>query len=293
MRSKLFVPGSRPEFFQKALASQADALSFDLEDAVAETRKAEARALLAQFLRAQAPRGGAGKTLIVRVNGIDTEHFEADLAAVVVPGLHLVNLPKPETVEDVRRAAAAIEQAERANGFPAADARVGLLLNIESPLALRRAGHLASAHPRVAGLQLGLGDLFEPFGIHRRTPEAIAAAMFAVRMAAAEAGIFAYDTVFADISDADGFRAEAELSRRMGFLGKSCIHPSQIALANDVYRPSDDEIAHAVRVVEAAARADADGIGAYVVDGKMIDPPFLKRAQSVVAVGRRLGLMPQ
>ncbi|MGO4281315.1 HpcH/HpaI aldolase/citrate lyase family protein [Cupriavidus sp. RAF20_2] len=290
MRSKLFVPGSRPEFFAKALASDADALSFDLEDAVAEEKKGEARVLLSGLLRAAETRAST-KTLIVRVNGLDTPHFEADLAAVVVPGLHLVNLPKPESADDVRRAAAAIEQAERANGFGDSDAKVGLLLNIETPRALRLAAELAGAHPRVAGLQLGLGDLFEPAGVHRRNTAAIASAMFAVRMAAAEANVYAYDTVFANIRDTEGFRAEAEMSRQMGFLGKSCIHPSQIALANEVYRPSDEEIAHALRVVVAAEEADAKGVGAYVVDGKMIDPPFVRRAQAIVEIGRKLGLI--
>lgn len=291
MRSKLFVPGSRPEFFPKAFASEADALSFDLEDAVAEDRKGEARKLLAEMLRSDMART-SGKTLIVRVNGLTTPHFEADIAAVVLPGLDVVNLPKPESPEDVRRAADAIEKAERANGFTSKDEKVRLLLNVESPAALRRAAELATAHPRVAGLQLGLGDLFEPNGIHRRNVAAIHAAMFAVRMAAAEANVYAYDTVFANIRDADGFRAEAEMSRQLGFIGKSCIHPTQIALANDVYRPSDEEIAHALRVVEAAARAEAEGIGAYVVDGKMIDPPFVHRAQAIVEIGRRMGLIP-
>lgn len=290
MRSKLFVPGSRPEFFPKAFASEADALSFDLEDAVAEDRKAEARKLVSEMLRSDLAQTSA-KTLIVRVNGLSTPHFEADLAAVVVPGLDLVNLPKPESADDVRRVADAIERAERANGFTDKDEKVRLLLNIESPVALRRAAELATAHPRVAGLQLGLGDLFEPAGIHRRNLAAITAAMFAVRMAAAEGNVYAYDTVFANIRDTEGFRAEAEISRQMGFLGKSCIHPTQIALANDVYRPSDEEIAHALRVVDAAARAEAEGIGAYVVDGKMIDPPFVQRAQAIVEIGRRLGLI--
>lgn len=290
MRSKLFVPGSRPEFFSKAFASDADGLSFDLEDAVAEEKKADARTLLSDLLRSTEARATA-KTLIVRVNGLDTVHFEADVAAVVLPGLHLVNLPKPESADDVCRAAEAIEQAERANGFTQADTKVRLLLNIESPAALRRAAKLAGAHPRVAGLQLGLGDLFEPAGIHRRNATAVANAMFAVRMAAAEAGVYAYDTVFADIRDADGFRAEAEMSRQMGFLGKSCIHPSQIALANDAFRPSDEELAHAQRVVAAAAQAQVDGVAAYVVDGKMIDGPFVRRAEAIVGIGRRLGLI--
>jgi len=293
MRSKLFVPGSRPELFAKALAGQADALSFDLEDSVAAERKAEARQHLRTLLEGVAAHAG-GKTLIVRVNPLDGPHFAPDVAAVVRPGLHLVNLPKPESADDVRALAAAVEAAERANGFrPGVDAPVGLLLNVESPKALRIAHQLAAAHPRVAGLQLGLGDLFEPLGVHRREPQAVAQAMFALRMAAGEAGVFAYDGAFADIADADGYRAEAELARRLGFLGKSCIHPSQVALANAAFRPGDDEIAHAVRVVEAARDADARGVGAYVVDGKMIDPPFVLRARALVAAARRTGLLPE
>lgn len=292
MRSKLFVPGSRPELFDKALASAADGLSFDLEDAVAEARKPQAREALRELLRSGQARA-SGKTLIVRVNALDTAHFAADVAAVAQPGLDLINLPKPECADDVRRAAAAIEQAARANGFVhGVDKPIRLLLNIETPKALRLAGELAAAHPCVAGLQLGLGDLFEPLGIARRESAAIQQAMYAVRLAAGEAGVFAYDTVFANIKDEAGFRAEAELSRRMGFLGKSCIHPSQVPLANQAFCPSEEEIGHAARVLEAARDAEARGVGAYVVDGKMIDPPFVKRAEAIVATARRLGLLP-
>ena len=120
-------------------------------------------------------------------------------------------------------------------------------------------------------------------------PTAIENAMFSVRMAAGEAGVFAYDAAFANIKDAEGFRTEAVLAKRLGFLGKSCIHPSQIALANEVFRPSDEEIAHALRVLEAAKAAN--GAGAYVVDGQMIDPPFFKRAEQIVATARRMGLI--
>jgi len=287
MRSKLFVPGSRPELFPKALASAADALSFDLEDAVAEPRKPEARAALRALLQSGAAAAG-GQTLIVRVNALDTPHFAADVAEVVRPGLHMINLPKVECAEQVRAAAQALAQAEAAN---AVARPVRLLLNIESPRGLRVAAELAAAHPRVAGLQLGLGDLFEPNGIARRDGRAITQAMFTLRMAAAEAGVFAYDSAFADVADSAGFRAEAEMARNLGFLGKSCIHPSQIALANAVFRPSDAEIAHAVRVVDAAARAEADGIGAYLVDGKMVDRPFFERARAIVDAARQLGLL--
>lgn len=286
MRSKLFVPGSRPELFAKALAGAADALSFDLEDAVAPARKDEARGHLARML-AGPDAAASGKTLIVRVNALDSGHFHADVQAVVRPGLHLVNLPKAECKADVVAAASAVEQARRANGV---DEPVGLLLNIESPRALRRAAGLAAAHPSVAGLQLGLGDLFEPAGIARREAVAVQQAMFALRLAAAEAGVYAYDSAFANIEDEAGYRAEAELARSLGYVGKSCIHPRQVPLANAAFRPTDDEIAHAGRVVQAAREASARGVAAFVVDGRMIDGPFLRRAEAILRAAAGLGL---
>lgn len=287
LRSKLFVPGSRPELFAKAMASEADAVSIDLEDAVVEDRKAHARATVAAWLRG---RGAAGdKLVIVRVNAMDTPHFEADLAAVVQPGLDVLNLPKPESAEAVRAASALLQRAERANGVATP---VRLLLNIETPRALREAAALAAADPRVMGLQVGLADLFEPLGIDRRENGAVQQVLLAVRLAAGEAGIDAFDGAFADVRDADGYLAEARMARRLGFAGKSCIHPAQVALANQAFRPTDAEIAHAVKVTQAAAGADARGLGAYLVDGRMVDPPFLRRAQAVVATARRLGLLP-
>lgn len=287
MRSKLFVPASRPELFAKARAGAADALSFDLEDAVSPERKPEARDNLRALL---SPDSVATKTQtwIVRVNALDTVHFAADIAAVVRPGLDLINLPKAESVDDVLRVIGALEDAEARHDVPSP---IGLLLNIETPRSLRLAADLAAAHPRVKGLQLGLGDLFEPLGIRRGVTVAIQQAMFAVRLAAGEAGIYAYDGAFANIKDTDGYREEAQLAHGLGFLGKTCIHPSQIAIANDVFRPSDEDIAHAVRVVEAAHTAEKNGVGAYVVDGRMIDPPFFNRALALVREAERLGLI--
>jgi citrate lyase subunit beta/citryl-CoA lyase len=287
MRSKLFVPGTRPELFAKALGSAADGICIDLEDAVSESRKDEARDIVRQLLQG-GEAAATGKTLIVRVNAMDTPHFERDIAAAAQPGVHLINLPKPASAAHVRTAIDALERAERANGV---HSPIGMLLNIETPAALRLASELALAHPRVKGLQLGLGDLFEPLGIARREPAAIQQAMFAVRIAAGEAGVYAYDSAFADIADAAGYRAEAMLARNLGFLGKTCIHPSQVAVANDVFRPTDEEIVHARKVVEATRDADAQGLGAYVVDGRMIDVPFVIRARAIVESARSLGLL--
>jgi citrate lyase subunit beta/citryl-CoA lyase len=283
MRSKLFVPGARPELFAKALAGEADALSFDLEDAVAEDRKAEARTAVADFVAGDAVIQAA-KLIIVRTNAADSPHFAPDLAAVVRPGVTLLNLPKVESPQALLAAVAAIEAAERANGVTHP---IGLLVNIETPRALAHAAQIAAAHPRVAGLQLGLGDLFEPHGIDRADPHNVHAAMFALRMAAAQAGVFAMDGAFAALDDDAGYREEAHMARRLGFIGKSCIHPRQVALANAAFAASEAELAQARRIVEAAQTAQAQSRGAFVVDGRMIDLPFLKRAQALLATTRR------
>jgi citrate lyase subunit beta/citryl-CoA lyase len=285
MRSKLFVPGSRPELFAKALASEADGLSFDLEDAVDESMKDRARAELARFLGALEP--GHGKTLIVRVNGLDTPHFEADLAAISGKGVDIVNLPKPESADDIRACADALAKVERAIGCPPAR----ILANIESPKALRLAAEIATASPRVIGLQAGWGDLIEPLDIDRYNPSMIESLLLAIRIAAGEGGVWAYDGAYANIKDAEGYKREAEAARRLGYLGKSCIHPSQVALANAVFRPTDAEIAHSLKVVEAAREAAAKGVGAFTVNGKMVDAPFVRRAEAILALARKLKLI--
>ncbi|HEY1139316.1 MAG TPA: CoA ester lyase [Lysobacter sp.] len=279
MRSKLFVPGGRPELFAKATASRADALSLDLEDSVPAEAKAQARASVAEFIAAENTRALA-KVIIVRVNAPGTPWFDDDLHAVARDGVALLNLPKIESADDLLAAIRALERAEAAN---AVDMPLKLLVNIETPKGLANAAAIAAAHPRVAGLQLGLGDLFEPLGIDRGDAANVHAVMFAVRMAAAQADVFVLDGAYPDITDEAGFTAEAQRARRLGLIGKSCIHPRQVALANAAFSPSEAELERARRVVEAAHEAQHRGLGAFVVDGRMVDLPFLKRAQALLA----------
>jgi citrate lyase beta subunit len=287
MRSKLFVPGSRPDLFAKALASDADSISIDLEDAVQESRKAEARAGVAEFLRSTPP-SSSGKVIIVRVNGLSTSHFDADLNAVVRLGVDIINLPKAESAQEITTTVAALARYEAERGI---EQPIGILANIESPRGMRYAAEIAAADPRVMGLQLGFADLLEPLGIDRKDAAAIHHLQLAVRLAAGEAGIATYDAAFADIKDPEGFRREAEMAFRLGYAGKTCIHPSQIAIANEAFRPSDEDIAYALRVVDASREAEEKGLGAFTVDGKMIDVPFKRRAEAIVALARRIGLL--
>lgn len=276
MRSKLFVPGSRPELFPKALASSADALSFDLEDAVSETEKAQAQRLVeGALLSPQA--AASSKTLIVRVNPLNSTHFEADLEAVIGPRLNLINLPKVESAEEIHVALNIITRLERARGLKRP---IGLLANIESPRGLRFAADIAASDSRVVGLQLGLADLFEPFGIDRNDASAVHQVQLAVRLAAGEAGIDAYDSAYGATHDSAGLQREAMAARRLGYRGKTCVHPHQITVVNEIFQPSAGEIAFALRVVEAAAGTSR---GVFLVDGKMIDAPFLARARTIIA----------
>ena len=282
MRSKLFVPGTRPEFFAKALSGAADALSFDLEDAVVEGLKVAARAAVAALVMSDEALSSE-KVLIVRTNAVGSPHFAADLAAVVRQGVALINLPKIESAAEVLAAVQQIEAAEHANGV---GDPVGLLVNIETPAALNAAARIASAHPRIKGLQLGLGDMFEPNCIDRSDPRNVHAAMFALRMAAAQAGVFALDGAYAVLDDDVGYSQEAAMARALGFVGKTCVHPRQVPLANAVFRPSEAEIAQARRIVDAARAAGKRAEGAFSVDGKMVDAPFLRRAKALLAIAK-------
>lgn len=286
MRSKLFVPASRPELFAKAMASAADAISFDLEDAVEEGQKGFARQALVDFFETNQTQNT--KAIVVRINAMDTAHYAADLEAVVSSSVQIINLPMVESAAAVRDLSARISklEAERRLARP-----LGILVNIESPKGLRQAAELALADPRVVGLQIGFGDLFGPYGIESGEASATQVVRVLVKMAASEAGIDAYDGAYVDIANPDGFALDAQAAYRLGFTGKSCIHPSQVGLANAVFRPSEHQIQQALRVVQAAKENLARGVGAFVVDGQLVDGPLITRAERTVSLARQAGLL--
>ena len=286
MRSKLFVPASRPELFTKAISSAADAISFDLEDAVEEGQKGFARQALLDFFETNQTQNT--KAIVVRINAIDTTHYAADLEVVVSSAVQIINLPMVESATAVRDLSARIGKLETDRRLTRP---IGILVNIESPKGLRQAAELALADPRVVGLQIGFGDLFGPYGIVSGEPSATQVVRVLVKMAAAEAGIEAYDGAYVDIANPDGFTLDAQAAYRLGFTGKSCIHPSQVGLANAVFRPSEQQIQQALRVVQAAKENLARGVGAFVVDGQLVDGPLITRAERTVALARLAGLI--
>jgi citrate lyase subunit beta/citryl-CoA lyase len=270
-RSKLFVPGSRPDLFEKALGSGADAVSFDLEDAVSEALKARARDDVAAFIRRVD--GQHSKTVIVRVNGLRSGLFLQDAEALLGCGADCINVPKVESADEIRSAADATGE-------------IPILANIETPKGLRQAAEIACAHPAVAALQIGLIDLFCATGVDPADPVAAPMVRLQVRLAAAEAGIPAYDSAFATIKRLDLLRSEAEAGRRAGLAGKSCIHPSQIAIVNEVFAPSPEELERAQAILAAAET----GSGAVTLNGSLVDKPIVDQALEILSLAKRLAL---
>lgn len=260
LRSLLFAPGSDEGKLTKALASEADAVVADLEDAVTPERKDEARALV---LRARPP--------LVRVNGVGTSWFEADLAAAAEIDLAALMLPKatPDAVA-----------ALGPEGPP-------VIALVETAEGLRLAYETAS-HPRVAALMLGAADLGAELRLEPR-PDGLEILYARSKVVAdsAAAGIRApFDVVHLDTRDGAGLEAASRFARSLGFRGKACIHPAQVEIVNRVFAPEAAEIAWAERVVEAFERGEREGRGAVSLDGEMIDLPVVERAQRVLAETR-------
>ena len=279
----LFVPGDSERKFAKAAGIGADALILDLEDAVAPSRKDAARAIVAGLLDDRSPRDWA---FFVRVNPLDTGLTDADLEAVVKPGLDGIVLPKANGAEDVATVAVALDRLEAAAGMAVGTVRIAVVAT-ETPLAMFNLGSYAPAHPRLVALTWGAEDLAAALGATDNKeadgswtqPFVLARSLCLFAAAAAE--VQGLDTLYTDFRDPEGLERDCRRSRRDGFTGRIAIHPDQIATINRAYSPSDAEIAHARRIVEAfAAQPDAGTLG---IDGKMYDIPHLKAASKTLA----------
>jgi citrate lyase subunit beta/citryl-CoA lyase len=286
LRSLLFVPADSERKLAKGLGSPADALILDLEDAVAPSRKDGARHTATEFIAANATAMNA--RLFVRVNPFDTGLTMADLAAVVVPGLAGIMLPKTNSAADLVRLSHCLDALEAKAGLPPGQIAV-LPVATETAQAMLTMGSYAALSPlaRLAAVTWGAEDLSSAVGAMTNRDEngsysplyELAAAM--CLCAAAAASVPAIDTVYVDFRDAEGLQAACRTSRRRGFRGRLAIHPDQVALLNEAYSPSAAELAHAQRIVDAfAANPDA---GALSIDGAMIDMPHLIQARRTLA----------
>jgi citrate lyase subunit beta/citryl-CoA lyase len=263
--SYLFVPASDPRRVDKALASDAHAVIVDLEDAVAETAKDDARRLVARRLRAPRPGGGAQ---LVRINALDTPYARADLEALDGLALDGVVVPKAEPQP---------MQGLAPSGPP-------VVALVETATGLRRAFETAN-RPRVAMLMLGVVDLALALGI-TAGPDGreLLHARSALVVDSVAAGLGGpIDGPCTAIGDEGALRAETAAAKALGYAAKACIHPSQLAVVHDVFAPSPEELARARRIVAAADEATAAGRGAVAVDGQMVDAPVVARARRLLA----------
>lgn len=273
-RSMLFVPVTQQRFVDGAARRGADAIILDLEDAVAPSEKERARTLVAEAA-AIVSKGGAD--VVVRLNR-PLRMTVRDLEAVIGPGVQAVALPKAESAQHVQLIAEIIDELEAERGIPIGTTK--MVPMVETASAFFRIAEIAKASPRLVGLNVGAEDFALSAGM---LPEA--EGLFMPKQmcvfAARGAGIMPLGFVgtVADFSDLDGFRATVRRSRRLGFMGASVIHPSQVQILNEEFRPSAAEVEHAARVVAAYDKALAEGIGAVTVDGKMIDVPVVERAK--------------
>ena len=273
-RSVLYMPGSRPRTIEKARGLAADALILDLEDAVAPAEKESARETVAAAVGA----GGFGeRTVLVRVNALDTAWGVADVERIAGAGADAILLPKVETGEQIARLADLMTR-------HGARERTRVWAMLETPRAFLAAQAVASAHPRLGGLVMGMNDLIKDLraaDVPGRAP--LVAALGLGLLAARANGLVCVDGVYNAFRDAEGLRAECEQGRDMGFDGKSLIHPDQIAVANEVFAPSKAAVIHAAAQVEAHEAAQARGEGVAVLDGRIVENLHVETARQTLA----------
>ena len=282
-RSMLFVPVTVPKFVAGAAGRGADALILDLEDSVPVAEKERGRALL-QEAAATVARNGAD--VVVRINR-PWRMALRDVEAAVSPRVQALMLTKVESAEHVRAIAEIVDDLEAERGVTRGATKLVAL--VETAGAFFRLEEIARAHPRLVGLSIGAEDFALAVGM---LPEAEGLFYPKQQMiiAARAAGILPLGFIgtVADFRDLDAFRATIRRSRRLGFAGASCIHPSQVAILNEEYRPSPDEGSRAERAVAAYDEATAKGIGAIEIDGKIVDVPVVERARHVLARHRAI-----
>jgi malyl-CoA/(S)-citramalyl-CoA lyase len=309
-RSELAVPGSQPKLFEKAAASAADVVFLDLEDAVAPDDKPQARK---NIIAAINDIDWGNKTLSVRINGLDTHYMYRDVVDVLEQAgdrLDLIMIPKIGTAADVYALDMLVTQIETAKGR---QKRIGFELIIETALGMQNIHEISAASRRLESLHFGVADyaastrarttgigganpdyavLTDPDAAGKRETHwgdmwhyAIARMVVAARAN----GLRPVDGPFGNFSDADGYRAAAKRAAVLGCEGKWAIHPSQVALANEMFSPSEAEVTKARRILEAMAQATREGRGAVALDGRLIDLASIRQAEVLVKKAEQIG----
>ena len=274
LRSVLYMPGSNARALEKARDLPADAAIFDLEDAVAPTAKQQAR----DNVVAAIGQGGYSNRIIVRINGLDTPWWQDDIKAMVGLSFSGLLLPKPNSPEDVLAFVDAVETAGLPDDLP-------LWLMAETPVCIANAEVIFGAHPRVKVVVMGTSDLGKDLRLpHDPSRLGLQYALGKCLNAARLAGVDIIDGVFGDLNDDEGFAAQCEQGRFLGFDGKTLIHPRQIDEANACFAPSPQQLAESEAIVEAWRATEKDNTGIVVVNGRMVEALHVQQALRVLAV---------
>lgn len=274
-RSVLYMPGSNARALEKGRGLPADALILDLEDAVAPDAKATARQQIAEAVKA----GGYGRReLIIRINGLDTPWGDDDLEAVAACGADAILLPKVES-------AAMVKDLERRMDAAGAPPAMGIMCMMETSLGMLHAEAVAAASARTTCLVMGTSDLVKDLqAAHTETRLPVLTSLSLCILAARAYGLAILDGVHLDLQDDEGFARSCVQGRELGFDGKTLIHPKTVAKTNEVFGPSEEEVAFSHRIIAAHAEAAKEGKGVVVVDGKLIENLHVENAQRIVAL---------
>ena len=274
----LFVPGDEARKLAKAVQSSTDCVILELEDGVALNRKEAARTTVAEALRKM---DFGSHERIVRVNALHTPFFSEDVLQCVPAKPNAVLVPKVESAADVTHICATLSMIENVRGL----LPTPLMVMIESAFSIMNLREIAQADSRLVALVFGAEDFASSIGAQRTLRgEEVFYARSAVVVAAAAFGLDAIDMVCNDLSDEEALQEECRVGRQLGFVGKTLIHPCQIDIAHLVFSPSPNEIARAQRIVDTFRTHQAEGTGAFVLDGKMIDMPVVRQAERVLAL---------
>ena len=272
-RSYLYAPGNDPRKIEKALASEADAVVLDLEDAVAPNRKEEARESVSEVLRSR-----PAKPVFVRVNAPGSALAEEDIGAISGPHLSGLRLPKTESAEVVRGVAERLETL---------GCEAGIQCLIESALGLELAPEISRSHERVVGISLGEADLAADLGV--RDEAGLLYARSRVVATARAAGLPGpVQSVYTNVRNTDGLRQSTEVGKNLGFVGRSAIHPAQIPAINEVFTPTEEEVAEAEGLLARLEESAGKGTGAFVLEeGRFVDKAVVESARLTLALARR------
>ena len=285
-RSMLFLPGNNPNMLINGNCLGADAVIFDLEDAVSPLEKDAARILVRNTLRNI---DFTGCETVVRINSIDTIYWKKDLETILPEKPDLILLPKTSVSSDVLVVDEYMYEIEKKHGID--EGTVGLIPLIETALGVENSYSIASASSRVKALFLGAEDLTADLQC-KRTKEGREIEYSRTRLvvAARAAGVDVYDTPFTDVNDDEGIVQDANVAKGLGFTGKAAISPRHVEVINDVFSPTIAEIEYAYEVIDAIKLAKEQGKGAISLHGKMIDAPIVTRAERTISMAKALGL---